>query len=310
MENSVEQIQLIIIQGPTASGKTDLAVRLAERFDGEIINADSMQIYRGLDIGTAKPTGDLLQRAPHHVLSIVDPDQLFSAADYRKEAELAIRDIHSRGKRVIVVGGTGLYIKALTKGLIDSPEGNETLREELNAIARNYGRGELYRQLTLVDPATAAKLHPNDQLRVIRALEVFRMTGQPISSFREKHGFQSTVYRCLKIGILTERAELYRRIDNRVDWMIQHGFIEEVQRLLAKGYAPQLKPLRSLGYRQICTYLTGGYSLAETIQLIKRDTRHYAKRQLTWFKKDSEIKWFEYSGNVAIIFDNTIEFYA
>jgi tRNA dimethylallyltransferase len=310
LENSVEQIHLIIIQGPTASGKTDLAVRLAERFEGEIINADSMQIYRGMDIGTAKPTGDLLQRAPHHVLSVVDPDQPFSAADYRKEAELAIRNIHSRGKRAIVVGGTGLYIKALTRGLIDSPEGNETLREELNTIARNYGRGELHRQLTLVDPATAAKLHPNDQLRVIRALEVFRMTGQPISSFRERHGFQSTVYRCLKIGILTDRAELYRRIDNRVDWMIQHGFIEEVQRLLSKGYAPQLKPLRALGYRQICAFLTGGYSLPEAVQLIKRDTRHYAKRQLTWFKKDSEIKWFEYSGNVAIIFDNAIEFYA
>jgi tRNA dimethylallyltransferase len=309
LANSAEQIHLVIIQGPTASGKTDLAVRLAERFDGEIVNADSMQIYRGMDVGTAKPSDDLLQRVPHHVLSIVDPDQPFSAADFRKEAEIAIQDIHSRGKRVIVVGGTGLYIKALTKGLIDSPEGNEALREELNAIARNCGRDELYRQLILVDPITAERLHPNDQVRVVRALEVFRMTGRPISSFREKHGFQRTVYRYLKIGILADRAELYRRIDNRVDWMIQHGFIEEVQRLLARGYTPQLKPFRSLGYRHICTYLTGGYSLEETIRLIKRDTRHYAKRQLTWFKKDSEIKWFEYSGNVAIIFDNAIEFY-
>jgi tRNA dimethylallyltransferase len=308
--HSAEQIQLIIIQGPTAVGKTDLAVRLAENFAGEIINADSMQIYRGMDIGTAKPDESLLQCVPHHLLGIVEPDQPFSAADFRAKAYTAVRDIHSRGKRVIVVGGTGLYIKALTKGLIDSPEGNETIREELAAIARDAGRDELHRQLNLVDPVTAAKLHPNDQVRIIRALEVFRMTGCPISVHREKHAFHNTGFRCLKLGISIDRAELYRRIDNRVDWMIQHGFIEEVQTLLAKGYAAHLKSMRSLGYRQICAYLAGEYSLDEAIRLIKRDTRHYAKRQLTWFKKDLEIKWFEYPGNVDIIFDNAIEFYA
>jgi len=308
--DSAEQIQLIIILGPTAAGKTALAVQLAENFAGEIINADSMQIYRGMDIGTAKPDQSLLQRVPHHLLDIVEPDQPFSAADFRAKAETAVRDIHSRGKRVIVVGGTGLYIKALTKGLIDSPEGNETIREELAAIAKDAGRDELHRQLNLVDPVTAAKLHPNDQVRIIRALEVFRMTGCPISVHREKHAFQNTGFRCLKLGITIDRAELYRRIDIRVDWMIQHGFIEEVQTLLAKGYAAHLKSMRSLGYRQICAYLAGEYSLDEAIRLIKRDTRHYAKRQMTWFKKDLEIKWFEYPGNVDIIFDNVIEFYA
>ena len=307
---SGEQIKLIIIQGPTAAGKTDLAVRLAENFAGEIINADSMQIYRGMDIGTAKPDESLLQRVPHHLLGIVEPDQPFSAADFRTKAGTAIQDIHRQGKRVIVVGGTGLYIKALTKGLIDSPEGDETIREELAAIAKESGRDELHRQLKLVDPVTAERLHPNDQVRIIRALEVFRMTGCPISVHREKHAFQNTGFSCLKLGITIDRAELYRRIDNRVDWMIQHGFIEEVQTLLAKGYASHLKPMRSLGYRQICAYLAGEYSLVEAIRLIKRDTRHYAKRQLTWFKKDLEIKWFEYPGNVDIIFHNAIEFYA
>jgi tRNA dimethylallyltransferase len=240
----------------------------------------------------------------------VEPDQPFSAADFRSKAETAIKDIHSRRKRVFVVGGTGLYIKALTKGLIDSPEGDETIREELAALAEASGKEELHRQLKLVDPVTAARLHPNDQVRIIRALEVFRMTGCPISVHREKHAFQNSGFCCLKLGITIDRAELYRRIDNRVDWMIQHGFIDEVQTLLAKGYASHLKPMRSLGYRQICACLAGEYSLDEAIRLIKRDTRHYAKRQMTWFKKDLEIKWFEYPANVDIIFHNAIEFYA
>jgi tRNA dimethylallyltransferase len=306
---TAEQMQLIIIQGPTAAGKTELAVRLAEHCDGEIVNADSMQIYRGMDIGTAKPSATLLRRVPHHLLDIVAPDQPFSAADFRAKAVAAIQEIHNRGKRVIVVGGTGLYIKALTQGLIDSPEGDETIRAELAEVARVAGREELLRQLNLVDPVTAARLHPNDQVRIIRALEVFRMTGCPISVHREKHAFQNCGFRCLKIGITKDRTELYRRIDNRVDWMVQHGFIEEVQTLLGKGFAAHLKPMRSLGYRQICAYLAGVYSLDEAIRLIKRDTRHYAKRQLTWFKKDLEIKWFEYPENVDIIFVDAIEFY-
>jgi tRNA dimethylallyltransferase len=304
-----KQIPLLIVQGPTSSGKSDLAVALAEKFDGEIVNADSMQIYRGMDIGTAKPSRDLLQRAPHHLIDIIDPDQPFSAADFRKYAGIAIREIHSRGKRVIVAGGTGLYIKALIKGLIDSPEGNPSIREELNEAARIYGREELHRRLALVDPVTAAKLHPNDQVRLVRALEVFRLTGRPISALRETHGFQNTDFHALKIGITSDRAELYRKIDIRVDWMIQNGLAEEVRMLLAKGFTPDLKPMRSLGYSQICACLSGAYSLEEAILLVKRDTRHYAKRQLTWFKKDSEIKWFEYPLNVDIIFNNVIEFY-
>ncbi len=305
-----EQIKLVIIQGPTASGKSELAVQLAERFSGEIINADSMQVYSGMDIGTAKPSREMQGGIPHHLLGMVNPDQPFSAADFRREAARAIRDIHGRGKKVFVVGGTGLYIKALTQGLIDSPGGNEEIREELKTVARNFGNTELYNRLVRDDPVTAEKLHPNDLVRIIRALEVFEMTGRSISEFRSQHHYSDKdSYCCLKLGITATRTELYQRIDDRVDWMMEHGLVEEVEELLGTGYSPWLKPLRSLGYRQVCAHLAGEYSLEEAARLIKRDTRRYSKRQMTWFRKDVEIKWFEYSSNIAIISNDVIEFY-
>jgi tRNA dimethylallyltransferase len=306
-----ERINLVIIQGPTASGKSELAVRLAQSYSGEIVNADSMQIYRGMDIGTAKPCRDMLDRVPHHLLGIIDPDQPFSAADFRREAERAIRDIHGRGKNVFVVGGTGLYIKALTGGLVDSPGGNEELRQELKRVARDFGNLELYDRLVRVDPDTADKLHPNDLLRIIRALEVYEMTGRPASELRSRHRFSDRGgFCCLKLGITVDRTELYGRIDARVDWMFEHGLVEEVRGLLAKGYSTQLKSMQSLGYRQVSAYLAGEYSFDEAASLIKRDTRRYAKRQMTWFRKDVEIKWFEYPANIAIISNDVIEFYA
>jgi tRNA dimethylallyltransferase len=306
-----ERINLVIIQGPTASGKSELAVRLAESFSGEIVNADSMQIYRGMDIGTAKPCQDLWDRVPHHLLGIVDPDRPFSAADFRREAERAIRDIHERGKNVFIAGGTGLYIKALTGGLVDSPGGNEELRDELKRVAKSFGNMVLYDRLVRVDPVTAEKLHPNDLLRIIRALEVYEMTGRPVSELRSRHCFSDAGAYCyLKLGIKVDRTELYRRIDSRVDWMFEHGLVEEVRGLLAKGYLPRLKAMQSLGYRQVCAYLSGEYSFEEAVRLIKRDTRRYAKRQMTWFRRDDEIKWFEYPGNIDIISTDVIEFYA
>jgi len=311
LEHFPEQIKLVIILGPTASGKSELAVRLAEGFSGEIVNADSMQMYRGMDIGTAKPSLDMQACIPHHLLGIIDPDQPFSAADFRREAERAIRDIHARGKKVLVVGGTGLYIKALTGGLIDSPAGNDEIREELNRVASDLGNLELYDRLARVDAVTAGKLHPNDVLRIIRALEVYEMTGRPVSELRGQHRFRDAGgYCCLKLGIKADRAELYGRIDDRVEWMMAHGLVEEVRGLLAKGYSPQLKSMRALGYRQVCAYLAGEYSLDEAVRLIKRDSRHYAKRQMTWFRRDDEIKWFEYPANIAIISSDVIEFYA
>ncbi len=295
------KIKIIIVQGPTASGKSELAVRLAEQFSGEIVNADSMQVYRFMDIGTAKPSPDQLRRVPHHLLGIVNPDQTFSAADFCREAEKVIQDISRRGKRVIVCGGTGLYIRALTKGLMDSPPVDDALRNELKVLAGREGSVELHRRLAEVDPLAAERIHPNDQFRLIRALEVFHLTGRPISALREEHRFGTLRYDYCKIGLTMNRESLYRNIDNRVDLMVRHGFLEEVQALLDAGYPCGLKSMRSLGYRHLCNYLQGLSTLDDALQLIKRDTRRYAKRQLTWFNQDQEIKWIEYPENVAMI---------
>ena len=305
-----DRIRVIIIQGPTAAGKTDLAVQLAERIAGEIVNADSMQVYRGMDIGTAKPALELRQKVPHHLIDIVTPDQNFTAADFRREASLAIADIHRRGRHPIVVGGTGLYIRALLKGLVDSPAGDEAFRRELQEIAEKNGPESLHAMLARVDPATAATLHHNDRFRIIRALEVFHQSGQPISELRKEHGFRTDNYRSLKLGIRVDREELYRRIDQRVDRMIEQGLVDEVRLLLAEGFHSELKAMRSIGYRQICGYITGEYSLEEAIRLVKRDTRHYAKRQETWFKRDEEISWVEYPESFATIVNHVIAFFA
>jgi tRNA dimethylallyltransferase len=310
VKDAMEKQRMVVILGPTASGKTDLAIRLAESLDGEIVNADSMQIYRGMDIGTAKPSMELRHRVPHHLVDIADPDQEFSASDFRREAAKAIADITGRGKRVFIVGGTGLYIKALLQGLADSPSGAGEVRRELEEEARLHGNEALLGELARVDPLTAERLHPNDLVRIIRALEVYRMTGSPISEQRSGHGFSGHYYCALKLGLTVERRELYERIDRRVERMMGDGLVAEVRTLLEHGFSPRLKAMRSIGYRQICAYLAGEYSLDEGVRLIQRDTRRYAKRQLTWFKNDNEINWVEYSDNFASIYNNVIEFFA
>jgi tRNA dimethylallyltransferase len=308
--NANSKTSLVLILGPTASGKTDLAIRLAERFDGEIVNADSMQVYRGMDIGTAKPSPELLQRIPHHLINIVGPEVNFSAADFRNEATKAINDITGRGKTVFIAGGTGLYIRALLHGLVDSPSGALGVRRELEETANREGNEALLMELARIDPVTAACLHPNDLVRIIRALEVYRLTGRPISQKRSEHGFSGDYYRTLKIGLALERSELYERIDRRVERMIEEGLVEEVKSLLDQGFSPRLKALRSIGYCQICAHLSGECSMEDAVRLIKRDTRRYAKRQLTWFNADKEIKWVEYSDNFASINEYVIEFFA
>jgi tRNA dimethylallyltransferase len=300
-----EKIKLIVISGPTGSGKSDLAVRVAEEVGGEIVNADSMQVYRGMDIGTAKPPAEALARVPHHLLDIVTPDYNFSASDFRREAAAAIEDIHGRGKRAIVVGGTGLYIRALLEGLVDSPTGDPELRLQFADLPGE----ELLHRLSLVDPETAARLHPNDRVRIIRALEVFSQTGRPISAFRSEHGFSTTYYDALKIAIKVERQELYRRIDSRVDQMIAEGLVEEVRSLLDRGYHTELKAMRSIGYKEISSYLAGEMTLDRAVELIKRDTRRYAKRQMTWFGRENEIYWLEYPERFATILEHVIEFF-
>jgi len=309
VETERDNVKLLILLGPTASGKTGLAVRLAENVGAEILNADSMQVYRSMDIGTAKPTEEQRRRIPHHLLDLVDPDESFSVADFRLAAEQAIADISARGKRIIVCGGTGLYIRALTKGLVDAPGGDEGIRNELRELADREGEGALHSLLEKVDPATASRLHPNDQFRIIRALEIWRITGRPVSELRDEHGFRDTRFTCLKLGLAIDRDLLYESIDTRVESMMSAGFPDEVRNLLASGYPASLKPMRSLGYRHIIGYLKGEYSLEDALLLMKRDTRRYAKRQLTWFNRDREIKWIEYPENVAIIVRNAHDFF-
>jgi tRNA dimethylallyltransferase len=299
------KIKLLVLSGPTGSGKSDPAVRLAEQIGAEIVNADSMQVYRGLDIGTAKPPAEALARVPHHLVNIVSPDRDFSASDFRREAAAVIADIDSRGKKAIVVGGTGLYIRALLEGLVDSPTGDPELRLQFAEVPGE----ELLRRLFLVDPETAARLHANDRFRIIRALEVFSQTGRPISAFRSEHAFSGTYYDTLKMAIKVERQELYGRIDRRVDQMLRDGLVEEVRALLAEGYHREMKALRCIGYKEICAYLAGEIGLDQAAELIKRDTRRYAKRQMTWFSKENDIYWLEYPESFANILEHVIEFF-
>lgn len=287
-----QRLTVVVVVGPTASGKSELAVRIAEEFGGEVVNADSMQVYRGMDIGTAKPSAELLRRAPHHLLGIVTPDVNFTAADFQQEARRVIGDIEQRGRLPIVVGGTGLYIRALFGGLAESPGGDEAYRAELNALAEREGNSVLLERLRAVDPQTAGRLHVNDRLRIIRALEVHQQSGRPLSAFQG--GFAEEWRPSVKIGIDVPRDELYRRINYRVEGMIAAGLVEEVRSLLSGGYSFDLKALRAIGYKEICSYLAGEIPLSEAVDLIKRDSRHYAKRQLTWFKRETDIKWLEY----------------
>jgi tRNA dimethylallyltransferase len=290
----VDRPKIVVIAGPTACGKSAAALELAGLFEAEIINADSMQVYRYLDIGTAKPTHAERNAVPHHLIDILYPDEEFSAALYREEAQRAIADVEAQGKRAMVVGGTGLYIKALTSGLIKGGEVDPDIRSRLHGEAQAGGREQLYQRLKEADPATAARLHPHDTYRVIRALEVYERTGQPISTLRKRHLFKEGPYQTLKISLQREREELYGRIDQRVDTMMGQGLKEEVEQILKMGYAPSIKALQSLGYKQIIHHLQGEYDLAEAVRLIKRDTRRYARRQMTWFKGDPEIRWIEY----------------
>ena len=284
--------QVIVVVGPTASGKSDLAARVARAFAGEIINADSMQVYRGMDIGTAKPSNDAMAAIPHHLFDIVDPDEDFTAAEYARRARLAVLDICSRGKMPVIVGGTGLYIRALLSGLAESPGGDADVREEYRQYALANGNESLHRLLCAVDPLAGARLHANNRVRVIRALEVIRLTGKSIVTFQQEHSFALKWCNYLKIGINVERSELYRRINLRVEQMISEGLVAEVQALLTAGYMREAKSISAIGYREICAHLAGEITLAEAVSLIKRNTRHYAKRQLTWFNNEDDISWF------------------
>ncbi len=285
--------EIVMVIGPTASGKSDLAVRLAERIDGEIVNADSMQVYRGLTIGTAKPSQEMMSRIPHHLFDLVDPEEDFTAADYCRMGREKIHDICKRGKTPVVTGGTGLYLRALISGLVEAPGADLAARSEYNEIAERFGNEQLLETLRKVDPASAARLHSNNRVRIIRALEVYKQTGRTLSELQDEHGFRLKWCNSLKIGIKVERNELYGRINARVDRMIAEGLVAEVESLLSKGYCPATKALSSIGCREICGFLAGKTTLSESIEQIKLHSRHYAKRQITWFNSDPEMNWFE-----------------
>jgi tRNA dimethylallyltransferase len=286
--------KLVIVFGPTAAGKSDLVLELAPRLNAEIINADSQQVYRQMDIGTAKPSKAERAKVPHHLIDVVDPDEEFNVARYRELAIASARDIQSRGKQVIVSGGTGLYIKALTRGLFVGPAQDKGIRKALDAEAKANGLNSLYQRLERVDSSATSWIHPNDRQRIIRALEVYQLTGKPISEWQKEHAFREreSAFSTLKIGLDRQRAELYDRINQRCDKMIEAGLVHEVKGLFDKGYSSHLNSLRSVGYRHMGLFLTDRTGLGEAVDLMKRDTRRLAKRQLTWFRGDEEIHWF------------------
>ena len=285
--------KIVVVCGPTGIGKTGFAIKLAGAVNGEIVGADSMQIYRKMDIGTAKPDEEERAMARHHLVDVVDPDESFDAARFVGMADRAVSDIHGRNRRVIVAGGTGLYIKALVHGLFRARAADPAVMERLETEGRTRGDGFLHARLAACDPDTAAGIHPHDRFRLIRALEFFESTGKPISSRRRDHNFATLRYDAMKIGLYMEREKLYQRINKRVDLMISGGLIEEVEGLLRAGYSCELKSMQSIGYRHICDFLKGAVTYEETLRLLKRDTRRYAKRQFTWFRKDKDVRWFK-----------------
>ena len=285
--------KVVVITGPTASGKSSLAVELALYFGGEIVNADSMQVYRGMDVGTAKPTIAERRGVPHHLLDVVNPDEDFDAAKYRSLAVPQLQDMVCRGKASFVVGGTGLYIKTLLGGLLECPPADLELREELGRTWKEQGSVFLYEKLKTLDPESALKIHPHDKVRIIRALEIIHLTQQRPSSLIRRHAFGDNAFEALKICMEMDRKELYERINQRSLRMIEGGLVAETEGLLKKGYSPELKPMKSLGYRHVVKYLEGACALDQTTYELQRDTRRYAKRQLTWFGADPEMVWIK-----------------
>jgi len=289
---SRERPRVIAVMGPTAVGKSGLVLQLAKDLGAEIVNADSVQVYRFMDIGTAKPTADQRAEVVHHLLDIVDPDEDFDARRYSELAREVIDELAAQNKIAIVVGGTGLYLKAIFHGLFPGASSNTHVRERLRRQAEKVGGAELYLRLSEVDPDTANRLHPNDLFRILRALEVWECTGKPMSVLQKKHGFKERPFSTLKIGLGCPRSELYDNINKRADEMMILGLLEEVKGLITKGYGPHLKSMQALGYRHMIQHLLAGVEIAEAVRKMKRDTRHYAKRQLTWFRRDQEITWF------------------
>lgn len=285
--------KLLTIVGPTAVGKTALSLPLAKQLDGEIISGDSMQVYRGMDIGTAKALPSEQKAVPHHLIDIVDPDYPFSVADFQERARQAIDDIANRGKLPMLVGGTGLYVQSVTHGYrFSEADADESVRTKWRQYAEAQGKAALHEALRRADPESAARLHPNDVRRIIRALEIVERTGKTMTDYHREQQQQSP-YDVIWIGLTMERETLYERINQRVDMMLQEGIVDEVLTLKQKGYTLNLVSMQGLGYKEIMMYLEGVWSLEEAVEMIKQNTRRFAKRQLSWFRRIDTIHWWD-----------------
>jgi len=289
----IAKIRMVVIGGPTASGKTEAAIRLADQAGGEIVSADSVQVYRHLDIGSAKPTEEQRRLVLHHMIDVVDPNDPMTAARYADMAHAAIADIQARGKTVIVAGGSGLYLRALIRGLLSAPQARPKLRRELRATEARQGPGTLHRMLEQVDPRSAARLHPADLIRIVRAIEVWKTTGRTMSDLQAEHAFADAPYETRILCLDPGKEALEERLIRRVDEMIDAGLVDEVEQLLAAGWSNGLKPLQSPGYRQALEVLAGRMTLDEARGAIVTAHRRYARRQRVWFRSEPGVHWYQ-----------------
>jgi len=294
--NSGASRPLVVVLGPTGSGKTDLALSVAEVFDGELVGCDSLQIYRYLDIGTARTPPAERRGIAHHMMDLVDPDRLYTAGDYARDARAVLADISGRGKLPVVAGGTGFYLRALLEGLFAGPQRDEALRERLAAIEKARP-SFLHRLLRRMDKPTASRIHPNDSPKLIRAIEVCLLRRKPMSTQFEEGRNRLTGYRALKIGLAPPRAELCRRLDRRLAGMFARGLVDEVRGILAQGFSREVKPLASLGYKEALAVIEGRMQMDEAIAAAQLATRQYAKRQMTWFRREQDVTWLEGFGD-------------
>lgn len=292
-----EKIKVLVLAGPTASGKTSLSVKMAKALNGEIISADSMQVYRRMDVGTAKVTPEEADGIPHHLIDVIDPEEEWNVARFVEEAQEKIREIHARGKLPIICGGTGFYLHALLYAAdFEEEEGQEALRVSLEQAMELLGPEVMHERLRQVDPISAEIIHPNNRKRVIRALEYQLLHGEPISDLNARQKERESAYNLAFLVLSMDRSVLYERIERRVDLMLEAGLVEEVERLLAEGLRPGMTAMQGIGYKEIVPYLQGERTLEESVYILKRDTRHFAKRQLTWFRREPDAHFLEMDG--------------
>ena len=287
------RIAVGFIVGPTGAGKSALAIAVAERSNCEIVNADSRQFYRGMDLGTAKPSAEDQARVPHHLIDVRNPDESLDVAEFAQLARAAIEEIAARGRNPLVVGGSGLYLRVIRGGIFRGPAASPAIRDRLAKIAAETGVAQLHQTLREIDPEAANRIGVNDLYRIVRALEVFELTGETISAHQLRHRFADNGYDTLTIGVEVDRKKLYEAIDTRFDAMVAAGLVEEVRALVAKGYSPEKPPLSTIGYKQIAAYLRGEIALDDAIAQAKQESRRLAKRQLTWFRREPNVVWLD-----------------